>query len=85
MEVDIAKLKILLREGLIVPKNKIASVIMAVKKKNKGGKMTPKAMEIYNNVAENIFVAMLTNKPVTAMVKQALKKQNKEPTNQAIV
>ncbi len=85
MEVDIAKLKILLREGLIVPKNKIASVITAVKKKNKGGKMTPKAMEIYNNVAENIFVAMLTNKPVTSMVKQALKKQNKEPANQAIV
>ena len=85
MEVDITKLKLLLREGLVVPKNKIASVIMAVKKKNKGGKMTPKSAEIYNNVAENIFVAMLENKPVAAMVKRSLKKQNKEPSNQAVV
>ena len=85
MEVDITKLKMLLREGLVVPKNKIASVIGAVKKKNSGGKMTPKAAEIYNNVAENIFVALLESKPVTAMVKQSLKKQNKEPSNQAVV
>ena len=85
MEVDIAKMKILLREGKIVPKNKIASVIMAVKKKNKGGKMTPKSMEIYNNVAENIFTAIFENKPVAAMVKMSLKKQNKELTNQAVV
>ena len=83
MEVDIKKFVMLLRQGEIVKRKDIAKVKVAVNLKNKGRKMTPRNAKIYNEVSENIIAAICNTKPLYALARRALKKQNEDTANQA--
>ena len=85
MEIDIKKFTMLLRQGDVVPKGDIAKVKVAINLKNKGKKMSPRNSKIYNEVSENIIAALLNTKPLYAMARRALKKQNEETSNQAVI
>ena len=85
MEIDIKKFTMLLRQGDIVPRGDIAKVKVAVNLKNKGKKMTPRNAKIYNEVSENIIAAILNTKPLYSMARRALKKQNENTINQAVI
>ena len=76
--IDMQRLILLLKQGKVVATKEIPKIIIAIRKKNEGKKLTPKQLETYNDMANLILEEVIENKSLYNLTKNSLKRKNSE-------